>query len=93
MKETFTEEEYQEISKLYSREVLKNYYENKENYIGFEGYENLNDYNLLPEDFELLWKCQEILSMRNDKYSLFFAQIEDAYKRCCNELLNERKGE
>lgn len=79
MKETFTEEEYQEISKLYSRELLKNYYENKENYIGFDGYENLNDYNLLPEEFELLWKYQELLHTYDESKN----QLND---NCCTIL-------
>lgn len=65
MKQTFSEEEYQEISKLYSREVLKNHYGNKDNYIEYDGFKNLNDYNLLPEEFELMWKLQELLYTYN----------------------------
>ena len=62
MKETFTEKEYQEITKFYNKEVLKNHYENKDNYTGYEGYKNLNDCNLSKEEFELFWKIQELLS-------------------------------
>ena len=78
MKETFTEEEYQEISKLYSREVLKNHYGNKDNYIEYDGYKNLNDCTLLPEEFELLWKLQELLST----YDQFKNQLSDNF--CIN---------
>ena len=71
MKETFTEEEYQEISKLYSSEVLKNHYGNKDNYLEYDGYTNLKDLELLPEEFELLWKLQELLNT----YDLYKTQL------------------
>lgn len=91
MKKTFTEEEYQEIKKLYSKEVLKNYYEDQNNYIEYDGYENLNNCNLLPEEYKLLWKLQDLLfsydelkEKLSDEFHIIFESIKNPY----NDLIN-----
>lgn len=93
MKKTFTEEEYQEIKKLYSKEVLKNYYEEQNNYIEYDGYKNLNNFNLLPEEYKLLWKLQDLLfnydevkEQLSDKFHIIFESIKNLY----NDLINSK---
>lgn len=80
MKETFTEEEYQEALKKFYSEVKRDFYNNKNNYLPYKGFIDLRNYNLESEDFKILWIFQDLLYSYEKSNSVLSSNGKSLYE-------------
>ncbi|MBP3920133.1 MAG: hypothetical protein J6D28_01045 [Bacilli bacterium] len=80
MKEIFTEEEYNDAVKKFNEQLMNNFYEDRNNYCPYKGYDDLRNYSLNENEFQLLWRCQELLHSFEENNDLLSENISNIYQ-------------
>ena len=80
MKEIFTEEEYNDAVKKFNEQLMKNFYEDKNNYCPYKSFDDLRNFSLNETEFQLLWRCQELLQSFEEQKDLLSDNIANIYE-------------